>query len=38
MDKKEDTLAVRISRVLADRIIAGYIEPGARLRQDHIAE
>jgi DNA-binding GntR family transcriptional regulator len=38
MDKKEDTLAVRISRVLADRIIAGDIEPGARLRQDHIAE
>jgi DNA-binding FadR family transcriptional regulator len=34
----EDTLAVRISRTLADRIIAGEIEPGARLRQDHIAE
>ncbi|WEK50697.1 MAG: GntR family transcriptional regulator [Candidatus Kaistia colombiensis] len=34
---KEDTLAVRISRALADRIIAGEIEPGARLRQDHIA-
>ncbi|WP_395382756.1 GntR family transcriptional regulator [Mesorhizobium sp. UC22_110] len=35
---KEDTLAVRISRTLADRIIAGKIEPGSRLRQDHIAE
>lgn len=36
--RSEDTLAVRISKVLADRIIAGEIEPGARLRQDHIAE
>ena len=36
--RSEDTLAHRISRVLADRIIAGQIEPGARLRQDHIAE
>ncbi|MBN9024526.1 MULTISPECIES: GntR family transcriptional regulator [Kaistia] len=35
---KEDTLAVRISRALAERIIAGEIEPGARLRQDHVAE
>ncbi|HEV7372378.1 GntR family transcriptional regulator [Arenibaculum sp.] len=35
---KEETLAVRISRILADRIITGEIEPGARLRQDHIAE
>ncbi|WP_404402398.1 GntR family transcriptional regulator [Pelagibacterium halotolerans] len=35
---KSETIAVRISRVLADRIIAGEIEPGARLRQDHIAE
>lgn len=34
----KETLAVRISMVLADRIIAGEIEPGARLRQDHIAE
>ncbi|MFC0218647.1 GntR family transcriptional regulator [Pseudochelatococcus lubricantis] len=34
---KEDTLAVRISRTLAERIIAGEIEPGTRLRQDHIA-
>ncbi len=29
--------AVRISRVLADRIIAGAIEPGTQVRQDHIA-
>lgn len=36
--QKEDTLAVRISKTLADRIIAGKIEPGSRLRQDHIAE
>jgi DNA-binding GntR family transcriptional regulator len=34
----EDTIAVRISRELADRIISGAIEPGSRLRQDHIAE
>ncbi len=36
--KPEDTLALRISRVLAERIIAGTLEPGTRLRQDHIAE
>jgi len=36
--RSEETLAVRISRTLADRIIAGDIEPGTRLRQDHIAE
>lgn len=36
--KSEETLTVRIARVLADRIIAGEILPGARLRQDHIAE
>ncbi|MBT9372273.1 GntR family transcriptional regulator [Rhizobium sp. CSW-27] len=36
--KKEETLAVRISRTLADRIVAGVIAPGTRLRQDHIAE
>ncbi|HVY15161.1 MAG TPA: GntR family transcriptional regulator [Rhodopila sp.] len=35
---KSDTLAARISRTLAERIIAGTIEAGARLRQDHIAE
>jgi DNA-binding GntR family transcriptional regulator len=34
----DDTIAVRISKALADRIISGAIEPGARLRQDHIAE
>lgn len=33
----EDTIAVRISKVLAERIIAGQLEPGTRLRQDHIA-
>lgn len=35
---KDDTIAVRISKALAERIIAGALEPGARLRQDHIAE
>lgn len=35
---KNDTLAVRISKALADRIISGALEPGFRLRQDHIAE
>ena len=35
---KDDTIAVRISKTLADRIITGAIDPGARLRQDHIAE
>ncbi|MEN5247795.1 GntR family transcriptional regulator [Brucella pseudintermedia] len=33
-----ETIAARISRILADRIIAGEIEPGTKLRQDHIAE
>jgi DNA-binding GntR family transcriptional regulator len=35
---KADTIAARISRTLADRIISGEIEAGAKLRQDHIAE
>lgn len=35
---KSDTIAARISRTIAERIIAGGIEAGARLRQDHIAE
>lgn len=34
---KDDTLAIRISKVLAERIIAGSLIPGARLGQDHIA-
>ncbi|MGM4980188.1 GntR family transcriptional regulator [Hyphomicrobiales bacterium] len=36
--ERHDTIASRISRVLADRIIRGEIAPDARLRQDHIAE
>lgn len=36
--EKDDTIASRISRVLAERIIRGEIAPDARLRQDHIAE
>ncbi|OLP57034.1 GntR family transcriptional regulator [Rhizobium rhizosphaerae] len=35
---KDDPLAMRISRVLAERIIAGALAPGARLRQGPIAE
>jgi len=35
---KDDTIAIRISKALADRIIAGTLEPGSRLGQDHIAE
>ncbi|MDK1390097.1 GntR family transcriptional regulator [Sinorhizobium sp. 8-89] len=34
----EDTIANRISRILAERIITGALEPGSKLRQDHIAE
>lgn len=34
----EDTIAARIARVLAERIVHGELAPGARLRQDHIAE
>jgi DNA-binding GntR family transcriptional regulator len=35
---KSDTIAAQISRTLADRILAGEIDAGAKLRQDHIAE
>lgn len=35
---KDETIAARISRMLADRIIAGTMEAGAKLRQDHIVE
>lgn len=34
----EDTIANRISRVLAERIITGVLEPGSKLKQDHIAD
>ncbi|WP_320200613.1 GntR family transcriptional regulator (plasmid) [Agrobacterium sp. rho-13.3] len=34
----DDTIASRISRILADRIVTGQLDAGARLRQDHIAE
>lgn len=34
----EDTIANRISRVLAERIITGALEAGSKLRQDHIAD
>lgn len=35
---KNETIAARISRILAHRIIEGLLEPGTKLRQDHIAE
>ncbi|ODN68498.1 putative HTH-type transcriptional regulator YdfH [Methylobrevis pamukkalensis] len=38
MTTSSETVAARIARVLAERIIAGALEPGARLRQDHVAE
>ncbi len=34
----DDTIATRISRTLAERIVSGVIAPGERLRQDHLAE
>jgi DNA-binding GntR family transcriptional regulator len=34
----KDTRAAKIAQTLADRIVSGHLEPGARLRQDHIAE
>ncbi|WP_077962126.1 GntR family transcriptional regulator [Ensifer adhaerens] len=36
--QQDDTLASRISKALAERIISGLLMPGERLRQDHIAE
>ncbi|MBN9334632.1 GntR family transcriptional regulator [Devosia sp.] len=35
---KSDVIAAQISKTLASRIIAGEIEPGTKLRQDHLAE
>lgn len=35
---KDDTVSARISKALAERIIAGDIPSGTRLRQDHVAE
>lgn len=37
-EAKDDTIAVRISKALAERIISGALEPGSRLGQDRIAE
>jgi len=36
--ENKETIANRISRTLADRIISGAIAPGTPLRQDHVAE
>ncbi|EKF43559.1 GntR family transcriptional regulator [Nitratireductor indicus] len=38
MAEIKETRAAQISRILAERIVSGTLEPGARLRQDHIAE
>lgn len=38
MNDRKETKAAQIARTLADRIVSGALEPGARLRQDHIAE
>ncbi len=35
---KDNTITGKITRQLADRIIAGQIAPGTKLRQDHLAE
>lgn len=34
----KDTRATQIAETLAERIVSGQLEPGARLRQDHVAE
>ncbi|MBW9113365.1 GntR family transcriptional regulator [Rhizobium cauense] len=34
----DDTIAGRISRALAERIVTGSLAPGSKLKQDHIAE
>jgi DNA-binding GntR family transcriptional regulator len=36
-DVPDNTIAARIGRALAERIVSGAIAPGARLRQDHVA-
>ena len=33
----DETRSARIARILADRIVAGDVAPGTRLRQDHVA-
>jgi DNA-binding GntR family transcriptional regulator len=38
IDGPGDSIAFRIGRALVERIISGALEPGARLRQDQIAE
>lgn len=38
MKKPDETVAKKIETALTERIISGWLEPGARLRQDHIAE
>lgn len=38
MHKPDETIAKKIEMTLSDRIISGRLQPGSRLRQDHIAE
>lgn len=33
----DNTQAARLARALTERIVTGDLQPGARLRQDHIA-
>jgi DNA-binding GntR family transcriptional regulator len=34
----DETIAGRISRILADKIVTGALLPGSKLKQDHLAE
>jgi DNA-binding GntR family transcriptional regulator len=38
INDKDNTITGKITRALADRIIAGHIAPGTKLRQDYFAE
>jgi DNA-binding GntR family transcriptional regulator len=38
MMSKSEPRAAQIAQTLAERIVSGQLEPGSRLRQDHIAE
>lgn len=38
MTANKETIAARIARLLGERIVSGALEPGTRLRQDHVAE
>ncbi|WP_411035995.1 GntR family transcriptional regulator [Shinella sp. BYT-45] len=38
MSKADDTVVRKIEATLTERIVSGRLQPGSRLRQDHIAE